>query len=143
GVKGGGKRGTRRVTGTKGKEKNETGQDVENWRIGVILASKVVRSERYNPLAAAGYGAAKTWELTALTVKVLWKFVKLDLPLSNLGGPVQIATESHRPRREGLPQLAGFNAFISVNLAVVNLLPAPMLDGGRSALFVHDGRPGR
>jgi len=103
------------ITANRVKEKNESGQDVENWRIGVILASKVVRSERYNPVTAAAYGAAKTWELTALTVKVLWKFVKLDLPLSNLGGPIQIATESHRQRQEGLAQLAAFTAFISVN----------------------------
>jgi regulator of sigma E protease len=119
------------------KEKNEAGQDVENWRIGVI------RSERYNPLAAVGYGAAKTWELTALTVKVLWKFVKLDLPLSNLGGPIQIATESHRQRQEGLAQLASFTAFISVNLAVLNLLPVPMLDGGHLLFFVIEGILGR
>src|SRR5262247_2296351 len=131
------------VTANKVKEKSETGQDVENWRIGVILASKVVRSERYNPVAAAGYGAAKTWELTALTVKVLWKFVKLELPLSNLGGPIQIATESHRQRQEGLAQLAGFTAFISVNLAVLNLLPVPMLDGGHLLFFVIEGILGR
>jgi regulator of sigma E protease len=131
------------VTANRVKEKSETGQDVENWRIGVILASKVVRSERYNPVAAVGYGAVRTWELTALTVKVLWKFVKLDLPLSNLGGPIQIATESHRQRQEGLAQLAGFTAFISVNLAVLNLLPVPMLDGGHLLFFVIEGILGR
>jgi len=130
------------VTANRVKEKSD-GQDVENWRIGVVLASKVVRSERYNPVAAAGYGAAKTWELTALTVKVLWKFVKLELPLSNLGGPIQIATESHRQRQEGLAQLAGFTAFISVNLAVLNLLPVPMLDGGHLLFFVIEGILGR
>jgi regulator of sigma E protease len=131
------------ITANRVKEKNESGQDVENWRIGVILASKVVRSERYNPVTAAAYGAAKTWELTALTVKVLWKFVKLDLPLSNLGGPIQIATESHRQRQEGLAQLAAFTAFISVNLAVLNLLPVPMLDGGHLLFFVIEGILGR
>src|SRR5262249_14471553 len=41
-----GKPQTLSVTANKVKEKSETGQDVENWRIGVILASKVVRSER-------------------------------------------------------------------------------------------------
>ena len=131
------------VTANRVKEKNEAGQEVENWRIGVILASKVVRSERYNPVAAVAHGAARTWELTALTVKVLWKFVKLDLPLSNLGGPIQIATESHRQRQEGLAQLAGFTAFISVNLAVLNLLPVPMLDGGHLLFFVIEGILGR
>ncbi len=131
------------VTANRVKEKNETGQDIENWRIGVVLASKAVRSERYNPVVAVGYGAARTWELTALTVKVLWKFVKLDLPLSNLGGPIQIAAESHRQRQEGLAQLAAFTAFISVNLAVLNLLPVPMLDGGHLLFFVIEGILGR
>jgi len=131
------------VTATTVKEKNPTGQDVEIGRIGVGIVMKAVRYERYNPVAAVGYGVAKTWDMTVLTAKGLWKLVTLQLPLSNLGGPIQIAAEGERQRREGLPSLALFTAVISVNLAVLNLLPVPMLDGGHLLFFVIEGILGR
>jgi regulator of sigma E protease len=131
------------VTATTVKEKSPTGQDVEIGRIGVGIVMKAVRYERYNPVAAVGFGVAKTWDMTELTAKGLWKLVTLQLPLSNLGGPIQIAAEGERQRREGLPSLALFTAVISVNLAVLNLLPVPMLDGGHLLFFVIEGILGR
>src|SRR5439155_1264935 len=125
------------------KEKNPAGQDVEIGRIGVGIVTKVVHYETYNPVLAVGYGTVRTWEMTVLTAKGLWKLVTLELPLSNLGGPIQIAAEGERQRREGLPSLALFTAVISVNLAVLNLLPVPMLDGGHLLFFVIEGVLGR
>jgi regulator of sigma E protease len=134
---------TVRVTATTVKEKSPSGQDVEIGRIGVGIVTKVVRYETYNPVLAIGYGAVRTWDMTVLTAKGLWKLVTLELPLSNLGGPIQIATEGERQRREGLGSLALFTAVISVNLAVLNLLPVPMLDGGHLLFFVIEGVLGR
>jgi len=131
------------VTAISQKEKNPTGGEVEVWRIGVGIVMKSVRYERYNPLQAMGYGTVRTWDMTVLTAKGLWKLVTLQLPLSNLGGPIQIAAEGERQRREGLPSLAQFTAIISVNLAVLNLLPVPMLDGGHLLFFVIEGILGR
>ena len=134
---------TVRVTATTVKEKSPTGQDVEIGRIGVGIVTKVVRYETYNPILALGYGAARTWDMTVLTAKGLWKLVTLELPLSNLGGPIQIAAEGERQRREGPASLALFTAVISVNLAVLNLLPVPMLDGGHLLFFIIEGILGR
>ena len=134
---------TLHVTATTVKEKSPTGQDLEVGRIGVVIVMRAVRYERYNPVAAVGYGAAETWDKTVLTAKGLWKLATMQLPLSNLGGPIQIAAEGERQRREGLPSLAFFTAVISVNLAVLNLLPVPMLDGGHLLFFVIEGILGR
>jgi regulator of sigma E protease len=134
---------TVRVTATTVKEKSPSGQDVEIGRIGVGIVTKVVRYETYNPILAIGYGAVRTWDMTVLTAKGLWKLVTLELPLSNLGGPIQIAAEGERQRREGFGSLALFTAVISVNLAVLNLLPVPMLDGGHLLFFVIEGVLGR
>ena len=131
------------VTANTVKEKSPTGQDVEIGRIGVGIVMKAVRYERYNPIAAIYHGTIKTWDMTVLTAKGLWKLVTMQLPLSNLGGPIQIAAEGERQRREGLPSLALFTAVISVNLAVLNLLPVPMLDGGHLLFFVIEGILGR
>jgi regulator of sigma E protease len=134
---------TVKVMATTVKEKNPAGQDVEIGRIGVGIVTKVVHYETYNPVLAVGYGTVRTWEMTVLTAKGLWKLVTLELPLSNLGGPIQIAAEGERQRREGLPSLALFTAVISVNLAVLNLLPVPMLDGGHLLFFVIEAVLGR
>src|SRR5262249_61097427 len=92
---------------------------------------------------AMGQGDGKTWDMTALTAKGLGKLTTPQLPLSNLGGPIQIAAEGERQRREGLGSLALFTAVISVNLAVLNLLPVPMLDGGHLLFFVIEAVLGR
>jgi regulator of sigma E protease len=143
GVQREGKPVTVRVTATTVKEKTPTGEEVEIGRIGVGIVTKVVRYETYNPILAIGYGAVRTWDMTVLTAKGLWKLVTLELPLSNLGGPIQIAAEGERQRREGFGSLALFTAVISVNLAVLNLLPVPMLDGGHLLFFVIEAVLGR
>ena len=131
------------VTAKKDKDKSPTGEEIEVGRIGVSIITKTVSYETYNPASAVAYGVVKTWDMTVLTTKGLWKLVTGDLPLSNLGGPIQIATESERQRREGLPSLALFTAVISVNLAVLNLLPVPMLDGGHLFFFIIEAILGR
>jgi regulator of sigma E protease len=48
-----------------------------------------------------------------------------------VGGPIAIGQMAGESVRRGLDQFLGFMALISVNLAVVNLLPIPVLDGGQ------------
>ena len=134
---------TLRVTATAVKEKGPTGQDTEIGRIGVGIVTKVVRYEAYNPVLAVGYGWVKTWEMTALTAKGLWKVVSRQIDSSNIGGPIQIAAEAGRQAKEGVASLALFTAIISVNLALLNLLPVPMLDGGHLFFFVIEAVLGR
>jgi regulator of sigma E protease len=124
------------ATATVVKEKGPTGQDTEIGRIGVGIVTRVVRYEAYNPVVALGYGWVKTWEMTVLTAKGLWKVVSRQIDSSNIGGPIQIAAEAGRQAKEGAASLALFTAIISVNLALLNLLPVPMLDGGHLFFFV-------
>jgi len=102
-----------------------------------------VRFEPYPPITAVWQGAVKTWDMTLLTAKGLWKLVSRQIDLSNIGGPIQIATETTRQANEGLVSVAVFVAVISVNLAVLNLLPIPMLDGGHLLFFVIEAILGR
>ncbi|MGH7275390.1 MAG: RIP metalloprotease RseP [Candidatus Rokuibacteriota bacterium] len=131
------------VTATAVKEKGPTGQDTEIGRIGVGIVTQVVRYEAYNPVVAVWYGWVRTWEMTALTAKGLWKMVSGQIDSSNLGGPIQIAAEAGRQAKEGVASLALFTAIISVNLALLNLLPVPMLDGGHLFFFVIEAILGR
>jgi regulator of sigma E protease len=125
------------------KERLPTGEEVVVGKIQAGLAPKAVSFEPYPPLTAAWQGAVKTWEMTVLTAKGLWKLVSRQIDLSNIGGPIQIATETTRQANEGLVSVAVFVAVISVNLAVLNLLPIPMLDGGHLLFFVIEAILGR
>jgi regulator of sigma E protease len=119
------------------------GVEVAVGRIGVVIATKIERTEPYGPVDAAWQGGARTWDLTVLTVKGLWKILSRQIEASNIGGPIQIASEAGRQAKEGLGSLALFTAIISVNLAVLNLLPVPMLDGGHLLFFLIEAVLGR
>ena len=124
-------------------ERTPAGEELVVGKIQAGLAPKAVKFEPYPPLTAAGQGAVKTWDMTVLTAKGLWKLVTRQLELSNIGGPIQIATETTRQANEGLVSVAVFVAIISVNLAVLNLLPIPMLDGGHLLFFLIEAVLGR
>jgi regulator of sigma E protease len=98
---------------------------------------------RSNPLVAVKDGVLKTWEWTYMTVKGMFKLVTAQLAPSNIGGPIQIAAAAGEQARQGLAYLTLFTALISVNLAVLNLLPVPMLDGGHLLFFVCEAILGR
>lgn len=124
------------------KDRGASGEEVEVGRIGISPAAAVIYL-RLNPLAAAWQGLVKTWDITALTAIVLWKLITLQLPASTIGGPIQIAVAAGEQAKLGLTSLAFFAAAISINLAVLNLLPVPMLDGGHLLFFVIEGVRGR
>jgi len=125
------------------KEKSPDGQEREVGRIQAGIATKAVSFAPYNPVSALGHGVTKTWDMTALTVKGLWKLLSRQIDSSNIGGPIQIATEAGRQAKDGMASLALFTAIISVNLGVLNLLPVPMLDGGHLFFFVIEAILGR
>ncbi|HEX5813844.1 MAG TPA: RIP metalloprotease RseP [Methylomirabilota bacterium] len=138
-----GKRLSLSVTPEATKEKSPTGEETVVGKIQAGIATKAVRFEPYNPVVAVGHGVERTWDMTVLTVKGLWKLVSRQIDSSNIGGPIQIATEAGRQAKEGVGSLALFTAIISVNLAVLNLLPVPMLDGGHLFFFVIEAVMGR
>lgn len=138
-----GDRVTLRVTAGIVTEKTLAGAETEVGRIGVGIVTRVVRYEPYGPPVAAWYGVVKTWDTTALIAKGLWKILSRQLDASNIGGPIQIASEAGRQAREGATSLALFTAVISVNLALLNLLPVPMLDGGHLFFFLIEAVRGR
>ena len=84
----------------------------------------------YSPLDAIGKAVTKTWDMSTLTLRVLWKMVVGEANLANISGPVTIATYAGITASIGLVSFLSFLAVISVSLGVLNLLPVPMLDGG-------------
>ena len=109
--------------------KNIFGEEIKSALIGIVTSGNI-KKLKLSPLQAIKEGGRKTWELTALTVLVIVKLFKGVVPLKTVGGPIMIGQLAGDIARENLGYLFPFMAVISINLAILNLLPVPVLDGG-------------
>jgi len=104
--------------------------------MGVQRASGVVEALRV--------GALSSWRLLANTWRTLQKMLFTDeVSTKNLGGIITISVLSFQSASEGLPHLLFILAFISLNLAIINLLPIPILDGGHLMFLLIEWIKGR
>ncbi len=88
-------------------------------------------------------GVARTWEISALTVKMLGRMLIGEASLKNLSGPLTIADYAGQSANQGFAYYLGFLALVSVSLGVLNLLPLPMLDGGHLMYYIVEAVTGR
>jgi regulator of sigma E protease len=123
-------------------ERDALGSETKVGRIGIATATSQ-SFKRSDPFTAAARGVARTWDVTAITAVSIWKLVTGTIPASNIGGPLQISMVAGQQAQQGLVSYAFFVALISVNLAILNLLPVPMLDGGHLLFFVIEAVQGR
>ena len=115
-------------------QKNIFGEDIKRPILGVRSTSESINIP-LGPWQSVTEGLKQTWEVTALTGQVFWKLVTGVVPMSSLGGPIMIAELVGKQSEQGLAHLATLTAMISVNLAILNLLPIPVLDGGHVLFF--------
>jgi regulator of sigma E protease len=87
--------------------------------------------ERYGVIAAGGRAVEKTWNMSVLTVRMIWNVATGDVSVKNLSGPINIAEYAGFSARQGILSFLSFLAIVSVSLFVLNLLPIPILDGGQ------------
>jgi len=107
-------------------------------RLGVMLAEGtrvwppgLLATRRSGPVDAFVLGAAKTWDMSSLTVQMLWRIVTGQVSAKNISGPISIAEFAGISAYLGLTAFISFLAIISVSLGVLNLMPVPLLDGGQ------------
>ena len=103
----------------------------EKMKVGLIGFSLKALYHKINPLQALYYGLKETAGLSLMVVLLLGKLMLGRLSLGDLAGPVGIAQITGQYAQSGLASLLGFTAFFSINVAILNLLPLPALDGGR------------
>ncbi len=111
------------------KTKNILGEEVSAYLIGILPSDKFI-IEKSNFWQASNMGLQRTWQLSKLTVVVFVKMLKGEVSPRNLGGPILIAQAAGAVAKEGIISFLLLMALLSVNLAVVNLFPIPILDGG-------------
>jgi len=107
-------------------------------RLGVMLAEGtrawppgLLAMRRSGPVDAMVLGAVKTWDMSSLTVQMLWRIVTGQVSAKNISGPISIAEFAGISAYLGLTAFISFLAIISVSLGVLNLMPVPLLDGGQ------------
>lgn len=118
-------------------------------RIGIMetqsqtLASKSQVTVKHPPLQAFGEAIVRTWDMSVLTIRMMGKLVVGQASLDNISGPISIAQFAGQSASIGIDHYINFLALISISLAVLNLLPIPMLDGGHLMYFAAEAVRGK
>lgn len=84
--------------------------------------------------AAIPYGFTQSWSLATRILTVLKSLVTGHFSLNKLAGPVGIYTMTSSAAAGGINSLVFFLAYLSLNLGIMNLIPIPVLDGGKILL---------
>ncbi|MFH1684527.1 MAG: RIP metalloprotease RseP [Candidatus Margulisiibacteriota bacterium] len=100
-------------------------------KIGLIGFGLSAIYKKVSPPAAIYHAFLATIELIVVILALLGRLLVGKLALGDLAGPIGIAQITGQYAQHGLLSLMSFMAFFSINVAVINLLPIPALDGGR------------
>lgn len=117
-------------------ERDRFGNESKVGRLGVgSTGGKLVE---VGPAQAVGEAVRQTGEIMSLMVNGVWQIITGKRPVQELGGPVKIAKFSGEHLSMGWAPFIWFVAAISINLAFINLLPIPALDGGHLAFYAAE-----
>ena len=111
-------------------------------RIGVSVddagfsRSDLLVTVRYGLVPALGKAIDETWEKSIFSLVMIGKMISGEVSWRNISGPVSIADYAGQSAKLGLDYYLKFLALVSVSLAVLNLLPVPILDGGHLLYYV-------
>jgi regulator of sigma E protease len=107
-------------------------------------AQDMLTLQKYGPIAAVGEAAAKTWDTSLFTLRIVGRIVTGNVSLKAISGPISIAETTGFAARQGWRIFLSTLALISISLGVLNLLPIPILDGGQIVYQLAElvkGRP--
>ncbi|WP_432481885.1 RIP metalloprotease RseP [Moraxella sp. ZY200743] len=98
----------------------------------------------YSPAQAIAKAFTKTYDLSTMTIDAIGKMITGLIGIENISGPITIAEVSKTSFEIGWEQVLSTAAIISLSLAVMNLLPIPVLDGGHLVFYTYElirGKP--
>jgi regulator of sigma E protease len=121
----------------------------ETGRIGIHspsppegLVERLSTVRRYGPIEAAGVSVRETWNMSALTARMIWRMLTGEVSLRNASGPIMIAAYAGDYAEAGFNAFLRFLSMISISLGIMNLLPVPILDGGQIVMSAVEGVKG-
>ncbi len=120
-----------------------TGEIRRVGQAGVLAWGPDIAYQRMAPGEAVVHGWNQTVGISATILGFLRDLVTGQMSMRNLGSIVTIGEASGQAAAEGIPVYLMFMAFFSVNLAILNLLPIPILDGGHLVFLAIEAVRGR
>src|SRR3989338_5181335 len=135
---------TVQVFPTKLAEKHPCGVEEESYKLGILSnmsdiyqPPKVKPYQELNPIKALSSASVKSVGMMLMIFKSVGKMITGQIPLKPMGGPILIGKIAGDQFKEGVFPFLVLLAMISLNLAVLNFLPIPVLDGGHLLLFAR------
>ena len=125
------------VRATPGVRTTEAGE-----RLGFIGFGRLIHVISPGPVGAAVHGVEQTWEHSTLVLSHFAKLITGNASPRTVGGPLSIAQFAGDSLRGGLQSFLSLLALLSVSLAVINLLPVPLLDGGHIVFALWEALTG-
>ena len=120
--------------------KNAAGSDSLVGRIGI---ERGFDTEEMGPIAALGAGFKQTIDICGAMFELFGGLLSGQVPIKMISGPVGISKMAGEMARRGADMLMGFMAVLTVNLAILNVLPVPVLDGGHLLFLLIEKLKGR
>jgi regulator of sigma E protease len=115
-------------------------QRAGQWELGIVLASPQAPAydavQRYGPLAAVPVALRETGRLAGDSLGMMRRMLTGEASVKNLSGPVTIARAANASAKRGADCFLYFLALLSLSLAIINLLPIPILDGGHLLYYL-------
>jgi regulator of sigma E protease len=117
----------------------------KRWMIGIgpVQREGGVVLERLPLGAALVASARRNWELTELLVVTVGRLVTGRMSVRSMSGPIELADITEETARLGIVPLLQLMSLVSLNLGIFNMLPVPILDGGRLLLILVEAVRGR
>ncbi|QOD37943.1 RIP metalloprotease RseP [Candidatus Wolbachia massiliensis] len=111
------------------------GNIIERKTIG-ITSVNIVGLKQSSFLGAVSLAMSETYHTMCLTIKAIFQIIVGKRSVNEIGGPIKIAKYSGQSAKKGFIMVLYFMAILSANLAAINLLPIPLLDGGHLFYYI-------
>lgn len=112
------------------------GNESRIGRLGIMAAGSEIVP--VGPVESVGLAVVQTGDIMVMMVRNIKQIITGIRPVSELGGPIKMAKFSGEQLTLGWPQFVSLVAMVSINLAFINLLPIPVLDGGHLAFYAAE-----
>lgn len=135
---------TLHMTPARHPQNNQLGYVGVSPKIDPNIYRKFRYNKQFDALTALPMAVKENYLQGRLIIKTLWRLIVGEASIKNMGGPITIADYSGKSLQMGYATYLKFLAAISLTLAVMNLLPIPVLDGGHMTLCVIEmvrGKP--
>ncbi|MCX7785491.1 MAG: RIP metalloprotease RseP [candidate division WOR-3 bacterium] len=111
-------------------------EEISQKRIGMIGIWVKLPTKNLSLPVAISTAGLRTVYVFGQTFVIIYKIIAGKLPKSAIGGPVMVAKYTYEGAQWGPEYFIGLWALLSINLAVINIIPIPILDGGRVLLYI-------